>query len=236
MALQGTLDTFSLPDVLRLLASTRKTGRLQLSGDRGTGDVWLDDGAVVAVAAAGTADLSDGLFELLRARDGAFTFEPGEAPSTAAASPGEVESLLASAEEQLVEWRAIEAVVPSLDARVTLASTLPEASVTIDAGTWQLVTAVGRGMRVGELRDALGEGEVSTCRRVRDLVELGLGEVTVEAAPAPAPVAVEPEVPVLAVAPVPADAVVVGPTLAVSEDDEPVNRGLLTKFLGSAPT
>ena len=37
MALQGTLDTFALPDVLRLLAATKKTGRLRITGGRGTG-------------------------------------------------------------------------------------------------------------------------------------------------------------------------------------------------------
>src|SRR5262245_32794776 len=56
MALQGTLDTFELPDVLRLLASTKKSGRLHLQSDRGTGDVWLDEGRVTSVRsdAAGT--------------------------------------------------------------------------------------------------------------------------------------------------------------------------------------
>ena len=34
MALSGTLETFSLPDVLRLLSSTKKTGLLALDGDR----------------------------------------------------------------------------------------------------------------------------------------------------------------------------------------------------------
>ena len=35
VALQGTLDTFALPDVLRLLASTQKVGRLRVIGDGG---------------------------------------------------------------------------------------------------------------------------------------------------------------------------------------------------------
>ena len=37
VALQGTLETFALPDVLRLLASTNKTGRLRLTGAAGHG-------------------------------------------------------------------------------------------------------------------------------------------------------------------------------------------------------
>ena len=48
VALSGTLDTFALPDVLRLLASTAKSGRLRVSGNRGSGSVWVTDGEVVA--------------------------------------------------------------------------------------------------------------------------------------------------------------------------------------------
>ena len=44
VALQGTLETFALPDVLRLLASTHKTGRLCLTGVDGSGSLWLEVG------------------------------------------------------------------------------------------------------------------------------------------------------------------------------------------------
>ena len=79
MALQGTLDTFGLPDVLRLLAGTRKSGRLRVTGDRATGNVWLDGGGVVAGSANSLppqAELSMVLFDLLRCRGGSFVFEP----------------------------------------------------------------------------------------------------------------------------------------------------------------
>ena len=51
MALQGTLDTFALPDVLRLLAATKKTGRLRITGGRGTGSVWATAGEICGVEA-----------------------------------------------------------------------------------------------------------------------------------------------------------------------------------------
>ena len=182
MALQGTLDTFELPDVLRLLASTRKSGRLDLRSDRGEGNVWMADGQVVGIAApTGAGDLGDGLFELLRAREGDFVFQSGAEP-TDAVPPADVEPLLATAEAQLAEWREIEAVVPSLSSWVGLAPELPTPSLTVDEDTWRLVAAIGSGLTVAELGDALGLGEVPVSGLVRDLVELGLGAV----APAPA--------------------------------------------------
>ena len=53
MALQGTIETFALPEVLRLLGSGAKTGRLRLSGDRGSGSVWIDGGTGGTPAPAG---------------------------------------------------------------------------------------------------------------------------------------------------------------------------------------
>ncbi len=133
MALQGTLDTFALPDVLRLLAPTRKTGRpLLVRGDRGDGSVWVDGGSVVGSSATGLRrDASAGqvLFELLRYSDGSFTFE-AESVCPEPHAPGEVEPLLVDAEHLLGEWKDIAAVVPSLDGWVSLAPTLPKAQLT----------------------------------------------------------------------------------------------------------
>lgn len=182
MALQGTLDTFELPDVLRLLASTRKTGRLTLRTDRGEGAVWLAEGQLVAAAAGGTDEVGDALFDLLRAHEGSFAFEPGDEPA-AAMPPADVEPLLATAEDLLVEWRSIEAVVPSVHAWVALRAELPGSEITVDAETWRLVATIGSGLTVADLGAALGLGEVAVSRVVRDLVSLGLGAVT--AAPAP---------------------------------------------------
>src|SRR5579885_1748737 len=114
VALQGTLDTFALPDVLRLLASTKKTGRLVVRGNRGDGSLWFQDGAVVASAADRIGPSSaDGevVFELLRFAEGSFTFE-ADSPAPEPHKPSAVEPLLVDAEHLLAEWAEIEAVVP----------------------------------------------------------------------------------------------------------------------------
>jgi len=52
MKLEGSLDTFSLPDILQLLAMTKKTGALRLTSSSAgtTGVVRVADGAVSAAA------------------------------------------------------------------------------------------------------------------------------------------------------------------------------------------
>lgn len=179
MSLQGTLDTFALPDVLRLLASTRKTGYLRLDGTRGSGGLWLTDGLLsgvdplAQVPVPPSAPDAESLCDVLRAPDGAFAFEPGAA-SPVGGEPVEVVALLAAAEELLVEWRALAAVVPSLRCSIDLAAELSGERVEITAAQWSRVVAVGGGTTVGRLGELLALGELAVSRVVRDLVEAGL--------------------------------------------------------------
>lgn len=185
MALQGTLDTFALIDVLRLLSSTKKTGRLRVSSGRGSGSVWLDGGGVVAAGASG-AKTSEGLvtvvFELLRYKEGAFVFE-ADVTTPDAGAPSDVESLVREAERLLAEWYEIEAVVPSVDCWVSLSPTLPRPEVVIDADRWRIVVATGAGATVAGLGEKLGLGEIAVSKAVKDVIEVGLAVLS-EAAPA----------------------------------------------------
>ena len=180
MALQGTLDTFSLPDVLRLLATTSKTGRLRIDGDRGRGSVWLSEGAVVDADADRTLDgtpTDEVIFELLRFGSGSFAFD-GDDPSSKDGNPQDVDGLLRRADALLGEWTELEAVVPSLEHEVTLSSDLSSDEVTIDSDHWRSIVAVASGRTVGELATTLGLTELGISREVRDLADLGVVEVS----------------------------------------------------------
>ena len=166
MALQGTLETFALPDVLRLLASTHKTGRLRLTGAAGSGSLWLADGAIVASEASRSPlahDASDVLFELLRFKEGDFVFDDDEA-SPAAGEPADIEEALGSAEGMLEEWKSIEAVVPSLNGWVSLRADLAGDEVTLDGERWRQVVAIAGGTTVAQLGEILGLAELPVSR------------------------------------------------------------------------
>ncbi len=179
VALQGTLDTFALPDVLRLLAATKKSGRLRLTGPRGSGDVWVTGGGVCAIEASHAphaVEPGDALFELLRFHEGSFAFEADVAHD----APGpdhDVEVLLEQAEATLAEWQQIEAVVPSLDAYVTLRRTLGSAKVTLTKDHWTTLSAIGGGATVRSIGDTLTLPEIPVSRAVRDLADLGVIEI-----------------------------------------------------------
>ena len=183
VALQGTLDTFALPDVLRLLAATKKSGRLDISGTRGAGSVWVADGDVTTIAvehAPLAVDAVDALFELLRFEDGSFTFDAEAAANGDARD--DVESLIEGAEALLAEWHEIEAVVPSLTSWVSMRPELPGADVTVEQRHWTTLVAVGSGATVAAVGTTLDLAELPVSRAVRDLVELGLVQVEARAA------------------------------------------------------
>lgn len=175
MALQGDLDTFAFPDVLRLLAGTAKSGRLELDGDRGQGAAWLRDGGVVGgeVASAPHAEEPvDVIFELLRFHEGSFRFD-GDADVDSRREPVGVDLLLEDAEAMLAEWREVEAVVPSLDVWLSLSPEITADEVVVSRDDWRMLATLGGGTSARELGDRLGMTELAVSRVVRDLVAAG---------------------------------------------------------------
>lgn len=179
MALHGTLETFPLTDALRLLATTHQSGRLQVQAEPAAGSVWMAGGAIVTADSNRVEDApaEEVLADLFRWRSGAFVFTAGAPPDRPSGSH-ETERLLATAGRLVEEWDGLQAVVPSLDARVDLVERLPGDSVEVDAERWAWLGAVGAGGTVRDLACRLELTELGVLRAVRDLLDLGLVTVT----------------------------------------------------------
>ncbi len=178
MALQGDLKTFALPDVLRLLAGASKSGHLEVAGTTATGEVLLRHGTIAAAstsAAPRAEEPADVVFELLRLEDGSFSFEEGEVSDEGWGA--DVDDTIAAAEALVVEWAEIEAVVPSMEAWVSLAAELGLDETIVSADQWRSVVAVGGGGNVHDLAAALELSDLVACRRVLELVDAGLAVV-----------------------------------------------------------
>lgn len=189
--LQGTLDVFSLDEVLGLLSGANKSGVLNITGDRGVGSVSIADGHLVAGSASSAPEaieLSDVVFELLRYEEGSFSFDGG---ATADGDPHELAGIMAEAHSRFSEWQAIEAVVPTLDHHVLLAETLTTTQVTLSESEWAAIVATGEGATVGVIARRLGLGEFEGSKRVKSLIERSLATISQGAHTAAAPSAVE---------------------------------------------
>src|SRR5437763_14700771 len=83
VSLHGTLETFALPDVLALLAATKKSGELRVVGGSVDGRVWFDGGQVVATDVGASTAFVDAVFDLLRLTSGKFSFDADRQPASA---------------------------------------------------------------------------------------------------------------------------------------------------------
>jgi hypothetical protein len=187
VSLQGSLETFALPDVLVLLSSTKKDGELCVTGDRVEGRVWLEKGQIVhsRVGATETSPV-DAIFELLRLPNGDFVFEADSA-APSANEPESIDTVLADAQVRLGEWNEIAKVVPHLDAVIDMAPEAPGDEVIVSRDQWALLRRVAGGRSVHDLMVALGRSEYETCKTVKELVDAKLASIDVDAAPAPKP-------------------------------------------------
>jgi Domain of unknown function (DUF4388) len=199
MALTGTLDTLSLPELCHLLSGTGKTGALHVRAEAGQGVLWFSGGQVCAGEAGGQTGplpsdggdllerLHDVCFELFRYTEGSFEFEPDRRPSWPAEKSVEVSGLLAETERRMAEWREITAVIPSIEARPRLVPEPPAGSpITLDAAQWRVVTGIDGRRRVSALIRVLDGGEFAVCKVLRSLVQAGLVEIEAADATAPA--------------------------------------------------
>ncbi len=189
MSLQGSLESFALPDVLVLLSSTKKDGELRVVGGRVDGRIWLEKGQIVHSAVGGTETSAvDGLFQLLRLDAGTFNFDAGSEPDHRS-EPETIDLVLADAQVRLGEWNEIARVVPHLDAIVDMAADSPDDEVVVTREHWRLLRTVAGGRSVLDLMTALGQTEFDACKRVKELVELKLASIDIDAKPKAAPAA-----------------------------------------------
>ncbi len=174
--LQGSLENFSLDEVLGLLSGTSKSGQLEIAGDRGTGSLTFRNGGLVDGTVSSPVDeepgLEDIMFELLRFSSGTFSFVNGEVdPPADGTDVEDVDQVLTGADRRLADWREIEAVVPSLAHHVAPVSELPADEVTITRADWATLVVIAAGCPASTVCDHLALGEVEGSRRIKELAE-----------------------------------------------------------------
>ena len=179
--LQGTLETLALPELLNLLAQSRKTGALWLDAAHSSSVVYLVDGRCcaaessdagepVADAPALLARVVDICFAVERAEDGAFRFGL-EKPPWECAETVDLEVAIEELGRLVGEWREIQAVIPSLECRVRLNEDLGVSELTIDRELWQLIVALDGRRTVRDLAKKTGRPVLDVCHAILALVD-----------------------------------------------------------------
>lgn len=236
MSLQGNLATFSLHEVLQLLAETAKTGTLHVSAPGVQGVLHLADGDLCGAdlhEVDGGAPLPTGLdarlldvcFAFGRLDDGGFEFETAPAGAMGPVVDAlPVAVLLGRLRPLLEEWPAISRVVPSFDVRPALTRELADDVVTIDRASWSVLVAVDGTRSVRDLAVELDRSAAEVAGALRALVDAGAVTLGVDA-PATLTLVAGPEVDVVSLASV--DLPTEGPDALARLDREELERAAL---------
>ena len=190
--LQGTLETLSLPELLGLLAQSRKSGALWLDAANSSAVVYIADGRCCAAESGEAGDpitdpqalmarVVDVCFAIERADDGSFRFGP-EQPPWACAETIDLEVGIDELGRLVEEWREIQAVIPSLECRIRLTDELGVEELRVDREWWRLVVALDGRRNVRDLVRKTNRPVLDVCHAILALVDAG----AVNVGPAPA--------------------------------------------------
>jgi hypothetical protein len=180
--LQGTIDSFPLADVLSLLNSSSRLGRLTVRGDRHSGWVEVAGGFLHAaeIDEKSSLDPRNALFELLRCTGGEFEFLALSEVELSAATvePSSLADCLQESELRLKRWQEIEQVLPSTAHRIELVPQLPSKEIVVDALLWSLLVAVQGSSAVSDVVDRVQTDELEVCAALALMVGEGLAKVS----------------------------------------------------------
>lgn len=195
--LQGTFETLSLPEVLGLLSSARKSGALWLDAGPISGVAHLEDGHCHAAEAGdqrGPLDsgpalltrLVDMCFAVMCQESGSFRFAADDPPPWTCAEQVQLSDVLVEVDRLLKQWREILRVIPSLECRPQLLDALEVDELLIDRDRWALLVATDGRRTVRELVHRTGRPVIELCQMLLELVEVGaVGVIDPAAARAP---------------------------------------------------
>lgn len=196
MSLQGTLDTFTLAEVLELIERSRKSGALEVlqtgqdddSGRPGSsehqGVVYFAGGRFSAAETrelVGPLDSAEELearvidvcFAMFRVEVGRFEFHPDRAPPWPVRGGIEIAATVGQVQQLQRDWLTIEAVIPSLDCKPDVVDDLGGDRVVLDKAAFRVLRVIDGDRSVRELARAVGQSVLEVGRVLHDLVEAG---------------------------------------------------------------
>lgn len=183
--LTGTLDDFTLDDVLRLIGGARRTGGLEVTREGRAGTLFFREGAVSRAVAGpdggsnGTSPsraIEDLTFDLMRRARGEFTWTPGVATPPGPEAQLDVEALLQGVARRFEELAEIQTLVPSEEVVLTMAPQPPEGAVQINItpAEWRVLVLVDGHRSVREIAGAAHLDDLAAMKLLYGLATAGL--------------------------------------------------------------
>jgi hypothetical protein len=195
--LNGNLDAFALPDVLRFVASGGITGRIEIVRDEVGGELALDRGSFVGArltADEAPSTIVEALDVAVLLFDGCGgTFEVVEEEWVGGPLSLNADELVKAVERRRKEWAAVVEVLGSLEDPLVLANDLPDGTdqITIRADQWRMLTFVDGRRSVQDVARDSASSVYATAVALAEMANAGMiarGDATAWEEPEPEPV------------------------------------------------
>jgi hypothetical protein len=169
---RGNLAQLSLLDILRMLTSGRRSGRLELQYGGKSGEIYLDRGIIVhAVSGAQMGERV--VYSLMGWLEGDFSFSP-DVISPERSIGSTTEQLLLEAARQAEQWEDIKDVLSSTDAVFNINPSGSTTTVSLKPIEWQVLAQVNGERSVIEIGELLELHEFDVARIIYSLTTAGL--------------------------------------------------------------
>lgn len=169
---RGNLKQVSLLDILRMLTSGRRSGRLEVQYAGKSGELYIDRGIIVHAASG--AQLGESVvYSLVGWLEGDFIFTPDVA-SPEKSIVTTTEQLLLEAARQAEQWEDIKDVLSSTDAVFNISPSGSTTTVSLKPIEWQVLAQVNGERSVAEIGELLELHEFDVARIIYSLTTAGL--------------------------------------------------------------
>lgn len=170
--LKGNLAQLSLLDILRMLSSGRRTGRLDVRQGAKSGEIYLHRGLILH-AVAGPQIGEDVIFMLMGWLEGEFSFTP-DVPPPEQSIHTPTEQLLLAAARQAEQWADIKDVLSSTDAVFNISPSGSTSTISLKPIEWQVLAQVNGERSVKEIAELLELQEFDVAKIFYSLTSAGL--------------------------------------------------------------
>ncbi|MFN2144754.1 MAG: DUF4388 domain-containing protein [Anaerolineales bacterium] len=170
--LRGNLAQLSLLDILRMLSSGSRTGRLDVRQGAKTGEIYLQRGSIVH-AVTGTQMGEKGVYTLMSWLEGEFSFTPDVEPPERSIEAA-TEQLMLEASRQAQQWEDIKDVISSTDTVFNINPSGSTSTVSLKPIEWQVLAQVNGEKSVAEIAEVLSLNEFDVARIIYSLTTAGL--------------------------------------------------------------
>ena len=170
--LRGNLAQLSLLDILKMLSSGKRSGRLDIRQAGKTWEIYLDLGNIVH-AVTGTQMGDKGVYTLMGWLEGDFSFSPN-IPSPDQSINTSTEQLMLEASRLAELWEDIKDVLSSTEAVFKISPSGSTNTVSLKPIEWQVLAQINGERSVIEIGEILDLHEFEVARIIYSLASAGL--------------------------------------------------------------